>query len=384
MGSHTSLALSVVAISMFTLTFVSPTQGEETGWKAKWEKIVEAAKKEGQVNTWGQPAVTHPAIIEAFNKRYPSIKVVTVLGHSQELNRLIAERRARKYLADVYSSGPAVIREAYIAGFMQPLRPHLILPDVTDASKWYGGKHIWSDPEKKFLFVYEGTPASASMAYNTKRMPKLEIRSYWDVLNAKYRGDIGFFSYGGGGTVPTPMLALYYNSLVGPKFLERLFGEMDLTITRGRRQATDWLARGKYTLCFMCRGLEQAQKAGLPVEAIRGSQIKEAGALASGNSSLVGFVKDAPHPNAAKVFINWLLSRDGQKEWQRVMNTITFSGSQTLREDIPNDDVLPAYRREKGKKYPILGFLDPRPVRKWYWKLVRQGIAKAGDRKKGK
>ncbi len=99
MGSHTSLALSVVAISMFTLTFVSPTQGEETGWKAKWERIVEAAKKEGQVNTYGLADTTHPAVLNAFNKRYPEIKVVTVFGRSGLLHRVVAERRARKYLS---------------------------------------------------------------------------------------------------------------------------------------------------------------------------------------------------------------------------------------------------------------------------------------------
>ncbi len=47
MGSNIKLTLSVIGILMFTLTFVPPTQGEDVGWKAKWETIVEAAKKEG-------------------------------------------------------------------------------------------------------------------------------------------------------------------------------------------------------------------------------------------------------------------------------------------------------------------------------------------------
>ena len=180
--SHKIISILALAGTLtFTLFLSSTVQAQDTGWKAKWEKIVEAANKEGQVNTWGLPDITHPAIIQAFNKRYPKIKVVTVSGHTGEFNRLTAERRARKYLADVYASGPAIVRQAYINGFLEPLRPHLILPDVTDQSKWYGGKHIWGDPENKFLFLYEGTPASASMAYNTKKMPKLAIKSYWDV-----------------------------------------------------------------------------------------------------------------------------------------------------------------------------------------------------------
>ena len=130
----------------------------------------------------------------------------------------------------------------------------------------------------------------------------------------------------------------------------------------------------------MCRGIERAQKDGLPVESIRGHQIKEAGALGSGNSSVVGFFDKAPHPNAAKVFINWLLSREGQMTWQRVLNTIVYNGSDSMRIDIPKDNVLPAYKRVKGRKYPELGFLDPRPVHKFYWELVR----KAGERKRSK
>jgi len=217
------------------------------------------------------------------------------------------------------------------------------------------------------------------VAYNTKKLTNFdEIRSYWDILDPKWRGNIGFFSYGRGGSIPTPMLALYYNPKVGRKFLKRLFEEMDLTISRDRRQATNWLARGKYTLCFMCRDTERAKRQGLPVDAYPADRIKEAGALGAGNSSVLAFIKDAPHPNAAKIFINWFLSREGQETWQRVMNTIVFEESESMRIDIAKDNVIPSGRRVKGKEYPMLEFLDPRPVRKFYAEL----LYKAGQRKR--
>ncbi len=155
---------------------------------------------------------------------------------------------------------------------------------------------------------------------------------------------------------------------------------MDLTISRNRRQATDWLGRGKYPLCFMCRDIERAKRQGLPVETFPADKIEEAGQLGGGNSSVIAFLQNAPHPNAAKVFINWFLSKEGQMTWQTVMNTIVLEGSDSMRIDIPKDNVLKADRRIEGKDYPMLDFLDPRPVSKFYWKLM----ARALERKKNR
>jgi hypothetical protein len=240
-----------------------------------WEKTLQAAREEGQVNIYGGDEITHPAILQVFNRRFPEIKVVTASGHAEVIQRVIAERRARKYLADLYSLGPGSARTAYRANFLQPIRPALILPEVTDTALWYGAKHVYRDPQGEYLFLYEGTPASSSVGYNTDKLTNLsEITSYWDILKPKWKGNIGFYSYG---STPTPILVLYYNPQVGPNFLSRLFEEMDLTMSRDRRQATNWLATGKYTLCFMCRDLERAKRQGLPVDGYPYESIKEAG-----------------------------------------------------------------------------------------------------------
>jgi len=196
-----TILLSVVGMSVFIFSLASSTQGAEgkPGWKAKWEKTVQAAKREGQINLYGDQEINHPAILEVFKKNYPDIKIVTVSGHAEIIQRIVAERRARKYLVDVTSGGPGQNRTAYLANFLQPIRPHLMLPEVTDTTAWYGGQHFFPDPENKHIFLYEGTPGSASIAYNTKKLSNLDqIRSYWDVLDAKWRGNIGFFSYGRG------------------------------------------------------------------------------------------------------------------------------------------------------------------------------------------
>ena len=380
MNPRFRLGVLVVSLGCFSVPALA-SYGAAADAGARWEKTLAAARAEGQVTIYGGEEITHPEILGAFQKRYPKIKVVSVSGHSEVMQRIIAERRARKYLVDIFSYGPNAARTAYIAKFLAPIESLLMLPEVTDTSGWYGGRHHYRDPDGKYIFLYEGTPGTASMAYNTKLLKSLEgIDSFWDILDPKWKGKLGFYSYGRGRSVPTPMLTLYYNPDVGPKFLERLFQEMDLTISRDRRQATNWLARGKYPLCFMCRDIEKAQKQGLPVALYPAERIKEAGALGSGNSSVLAYLKNAPHLNASAVFANWFLSREGQSTWQRVMNEVVVESSNSMRTDIGKDNVLASAKRIDGRTYKMLGFLDPRPVTKFYWKLVKE----AGKKKKDK
>ena len=73
------------------------------------------------------------------------------------MTRIVAERRADKYLADLTASGPNGPRMLYLNKILDPIAPTLILPEVTDPSKWYGGKHWYADPENKYIFMFEGT-----------------------------------------------------------------------------------------------------------------------------------------------------------------------------------------------------------------------------------
>ena len=90
---------------------------------------------------------------------------------------------------------------------------------------------------------------------------------------------------------------------------------------------------------------------------------KHDGISTAGNSGLA-LINKAPNPNAARVFINWYLSRQGQMVWQEVMNIKVLEPSNSMRIDIPKDSVLPEGRREEGKKYRVTGILDPDPVAK--------------------
>lgn len=95
-------------VLQFTLSCAAIAGAAETKppWQREWEKVIEGAKKEGEVRLWGEQEITHADIIAAFNKEYPFIKAVTVSGRVGDLMpRIIAERRAGKFLADIYSGG---------------------------------------------------------------------------------------------------------------------------------------------------------------------------------------------------------------------------------------------------------------------------------------
>lgn len=159
-------------------------------WKAEWEKTVKAAEKEGQVTIYisGYRDIVDSG---AFQKKYPKIKVVSVTGSGSQLTpRIAAERRAGKYLTDVYSGGGSSLYQVlYLGKMLGSIKSTFILPEVVDQSKWWEGKHKFVDREGSHIFVYEGNvSAGATPGYNTKLIKPQKYRSYWNFLEPNLKG----------------------------------------------------------------------------------------------------------------------------------------------------------------------------------------------------
>jgi len=109
----------------------------------------------------------------------------------------------------------------------------------------------------------------------------------------------------------------------------------------------DWIGIGKFALCAFCRdgSATKAKAQGLPVDYINHNELKEMPRL-RGSASAITLVNRAPHQIAAKVFINWFLSRRGQIVYQE-----SHGDRDSLRTDIPKDKVPAAQRRIAGRKY---------------------------------
>jgi iron(III) transport system substrate-binding protein len=340
-------AVLLVFIALFSIAEVS------ADWKSEWEQTVRAAENEGQVSV---SIGGYGALIEAgvFQKAYPKIKVSYITGAGTDLTaRIAAERRAGKYLIDVYNGGGNSLHQILYAGKMlDPIRPALILPEVTDATKWWEGKHKYADKEGRYIFVYEGNvSAGAGAAYNTRLLEPRDYKSYWDFLDPKLRGKILSIDIRRVRGAGIPWQFLYYYSELGPRFLRRLFGEMEVTMTADLRQAVDWLATGKFTLAVPIQGgvIERAGAQGLPVNQFEPYHFKEAVNLSSAFGSLA-LMNRAPHPNAARVFINWLLSREGQTQFQKTIST-AGDARNSRRIDVPKDHIPPNEQRRDGMNY---------------------------------
>jgi iron(III) transport system substrate-binding protein len=347
-----------------------------------WKKIVDAGKKEGQLSIymgqWG-------SVIDAgvFQKAFPEIKVIRTGGGSpQIMQQITSERRAGKYIADVIVEGINPNLTVFHANKMlDPIKPTLVLPEVLDESKWWQGKHHYADPEKQYVLRFVGSPQYGSIYYNTNLVKPGEIKSVWDFLNPKWKSKIGARDIRQPGPGNGAMRFFYYSPKIGPDFIKRLFGQMDVTLFRDTRQGVDWLANGKFAICFFCSADEvrKASAQGLPVDSF-GAMSEGAGLV-----SLYGTIvlpNNAPHSNAARVFINWFLSREGQLALQRELNKSGLGGVDSLRIDIPKDDVTADELRSANVNYLDLDarqeWLDRTPI----LKLFEDALADSEKRKK--
>jgi len=164
---------------------------------------------------------------------------------------------------------------------------------------------------------------------------------------------------------------VFYSPELGPKFLRRLLTEMEPGVSWDNRQIVDWLAVGKYSIGVFTNPrrlrVHAAKQQGLPIDGFGSTHFKEGVLLASVTGN-VGVLDKAPHPNAARVALNWLLSREGQLAFQK------YVIADSLWIDIPKDEVPPGIRRTEGVKYVIADTpdrLDLKPILKVVNEVLR-------------
>jgi len=319
-------------------------------WQVIWEKTVAAAKKEAKLNFYVGRYGTEP-LLNDFRKEFPEIQLITVNGTGNSLGtRIIAEIRAGKFVADLFSGGANTNYEVLYQGkALDSIKSALILPEVLDESQWYEGRHRYTDPEQRHIFVYIANPSSSGFYYNTNLVSSKEFKSYWDLVAPKWKGkyvsqEPTSTGLGGG------LQFMYYHPELGPEFIKRLFGDIQPTLGRDRRQITDWLAQGKFALCVGCRDANRAKNQGLPVDELDNVDWKEGLELTTGGGSM-SLIKGGPNPNAAKVFINWFLTRRGQIAMQKYNDLYGEDAPNSRRMDIPKDMLVPTNRMIPGKKY---------------------------------
>lgn len=360
------------ALTVFLLAF-SQTVHAAAAWEAEWERTVKAAEQEGEISYY---TLGDFNFLSEFEKKFPRIKVRVVQGKGNELLvRIMTERRAGKFVADVARIGNTSPYSLHQAKALQPIASAFILPEVKDESKWWAGKHQYIDTEGKYIFVPVGSVSVNMVAYNSELVSPTELASFWDLLNGKWRAKIVVMDPRSGGYGRSGARTVYYHAQLGAEYLRRLFTEQVVMLSRDYRQAIDWLAQKRFSILLFGNGDDvlQAKAQGLPVNVFDTGTWKEGGALEPGAFTLA-WLDRSPHPNASRVFINWLLSREGQMAVQRDGEV-----NDSLRVDIPKNELRPIARRKEGAKYMVTWkaeWMDAEPMQK----VVNQAVAKGAKK----
>jgi iron(III) transport system substrate-binding protein len=308
LGLETARNLQLAVIIL--LSIIAPKPLAAADGTADWTRVVDAAKKEGKVVIGAPPGGDFRNAFQAgLKKRFDLDSEFIQAPGPNLMSRIVAEKKGGVASVDAFLIGPCTGNSLLKSDLFEPLAPAMILPEVSDASRWFGG-HLWADNETGktllYSFVAQITP---SIYYNTNLVKPQELRSYNDLLQPRWKEKIGLRDP----RVPGGGLAMWAFLLdfMGEDYIRKL-AQQEMFVSRNARQIADSLAKGSLALSIGVgyRDFDQFLNANLPVKHL--PTFKE-GTYVSGGNGIVGIIKGAPHPNAAKVFFNWLLSREGQE-----------------------------------------------------------------------
>jgi hypothetical protein len=193
---------------------------------SQWETTLDAAKKEGKVNIY---MYRYGKILDVFRSDHPEIRPYLLTGTGAQITtKILAERRAGRYITDVIGLGSSNYRILHQqAKILDPIQPALMLPEVLDVSRWYGGKHRYLDPDGKFVFAYMANASSGQLYYNTGLVNPKEFTSYYDLFKPKWNGKIVALDPARGRKSAQPCSSF----IIIPSLARRLFGSSSATKT---------------------------------------------------------------------------------------------------------------------------------------------------------
>ena len=304
--------------------------------------LIKAAKKEGRVVVDGPPNnAVRQVLTKAFEKRYGIQVAYISSGTSKSGSRVRAERAGGKYLLDVFISGADTPLLTFKkSGWLVPIESALVDPEVTNGANWTDG-HLWyMDPDKTVLRLLRSV--NPELVVNTKVVKADEIQKWTDLLKPKYKGKLAAKDPSVSGAGASLTAYFYFN--FGPDFVRKLYQGQSPALTRSSRQIAQWAAQGKYPIAVGANITEfrKFKKRGFPVTVVFPT---DGPSIVSGGFGALCLMNKAPHPNAAKLFVNWLASKEGQTLFSKALVFLS------LRTDVSNawapDYIIP----KKGVKY---------------------------------
>jgi iron(III) transport system substrate-binding protein len=326
--------------AVFLIDFAASSYGLAQSKPAEWQALVTKAKEEGTVSvatSWDPKA--RAAVIKAFKEKYNIDVKVLSGGASQVGARILAERQAGLFNIDVSVHGANFgVNIMKPAGGFDVAEPALILEEVKNPKVWFQEKFPWFDRDHTMIPFFARLDTNLSI--NTNLVKPGQIKSYKDLLKPEWQGKIllmnptiigsgsGWFRENGKG--------------LGMDFMRALAKQNPVILDDGR-QLVEWLAHGKYPALIAGSGetLLNFIRDGAPIAVVATEDSRTLGP----SSGIVALVNRAPHANAARLFLNWILTREGQT----IMTTTV--GLPSRRVDVPTAHLFPHIVPVPGKKY---------------------------------
>ena len=317
---------------------LSPTLTVNTTRTDEWQKIIDAARKEGRVVIFSGNSIR--PVGDAFYNKY-GVEAEILVGRGGEFGaKLFAERRAGLYRWDIALVGSTTsVNILKAADVLQPLEPVFKLPEIMDPKTWKSGEPSWIDKDHQILSYISFV--NIPIYINTSIVKPGEIKSFNDLLNPKWKGKIAMNDPTVTGT------GLKFVSVVGGKimgwdFIHQLAAQEPVFVN-DQYLHVQWLALGKYPIGIGVKPelVTDFVQTGSPLEGIAPVE----GSYTTIGGGSVAIIKNAPHPNAATLFTNWLLTKEGQTVYSQSYNRASN------RVDVPTESFPPETVPQPGVKY---------------------------------
>jgi ABC-type Fe3+ transport system substrate-binding protein len=284
----------------------------QDGAPPEWAHVLEAARSEGQVNVAGFPTLAGK--MSAAFKRDTGIQLNFLGGNTAEQSvRFEAEARAKNVTIDAMLSGGwelMMMRE----DLLEPILPQLMLPGVAPQN-FRDGKYKFFDNAGQYLLL-GADYVFGWLVVNTDVVKPGEIKTWKDLLDPKYRGKIAAHDprFPGAGQG----VSNWFYRAFGLEFIKDLYLGQQVKLSVDYRALMEGVVRG--TAPILIGGVQsEVERFRANFKSIGVVLPEDApGYLASG-FSVIKQARGVPHPNAAKVFTNWYVSKPGQEVYESVM-----------------------------------------------------------------
>ncbi len=290
---------------------------------SEWDTVLAAGKSEGKVTLIGPPgeAVTR-VLTDDFQQQYGITVEYTALPGNQIPPKVTTERSAGQYNWDILIAGTAGTLESLIPnGAVDAIDTALILPEVKDPKNWRNGKLPELGPKGE---IFEMTPYQrGTLFYNTEQVKADEITSYKDLLAPKWKDKMQLDDPRRPGPGQATFIFFYLHPDLGADFITAL-AKQNITLQQDYQQEIDLVGQGKAPL--LIGGVDYLAEArikqGAPIGIVPPAQLKE-GTDVSSASGDVSIFNKPPHPNAARVYVNWLLGAKEQEAYARATGFVS-------------------------------------------------------------